>query len=64
MSFSADDRPVEPANEVSSDSPQRGGEDVTGALLTHVGDLYANEERQRRKERTEIMIARASGAEA
>jgi len=33
--------------------------DVPGALATHIGDLYAETERQRRHERTELMIRRA-----
>lgn len=33
--------------------------DVPGASATHIGDLYAEEERRQRHERTELMIQRA-----
>ena len=33
--------------------------DVPSALATHIGDLYAETERKRRHERTELMIRRA-----
>ncbi len=33
--------------------------DVPSVLATHIGDLYAETERRRRHERTELMIRRA-----
>ena len=33
--------------------------DVPSLLAGHIGDLYAEEERLRRRERTELMIRRA-----
>jgi len=33
--------------------------DVPSAMASHIGELYAEEERQSRHERTELMIKRA-----
>lgn len=53
------DRPLDPADEIESTQPIPDHSDVPGISAGHLCDVYAAEERQRRTQRTELMIARA-----
>lgn len=55
------DRTGDPSQDLGPVHPERPTEtpDVPGLSAGHIGDLYAAEERQRRTQRTELMIARA-----
>jgi len=61
MTTSVDRIPASASDE-SSNVRYSAGTDVPGMLVSRVTDLYADEERRRRLERTELMIQKAQSA--
>lgn len=64
MYLSPEEHPVDSGNEQTPILVAQEADDLAGALLTHVSEVYATEERARRRERTELMIARAAARDS